>query len=161
MDVEIVRSARRRKTVEARLVDGVLRVAMPAGLSPTEEEHWVGVMRKRFEQRVRSGDFDLPGRAAALAKQYDLSRPDRITWSDRQNTRWGSCTPADRSVRISRRLAAFPEWVIDYVIVHELAHLDRHGHDERFWAMVNRYPMAERARGYLMAKSDGRGRSDS
>ncbi|HSF85904.1 MAG TPA: M48 family metallopeptidase [Acidimicrobiia bacterium] len=157
MQVEVVTSTRRRKTVQARLVDGVLRIAMPAHLSPTEQDRWIGVMRERFERRLQSEDIDLPGRARKLAKEYGLSQPDRIDWSDRQNTRWGSCTPADGSVRISRRVAPFPRWVLDYVIVHELAHLDQPGHDAGFWALVSRYPMAERARGYLIAKSDGCG----
>lgn len=157
MQIEVVTSARRRKTVEARLVDGVLRIAMPAHLSPGEQDHWVGVMRQRFERKVHSEDIDLPARAGKLATQYRLSRPLRIEWSDRQNTRWGSCTPANGSVRISRRVAQYPGWVLDYVIVHELAHLDQAAHDPGFWDLVNRYPMAERARGYLIAKSDGRG----
>jgi predicted metal-dependent hydrolase len=59
----------------------------------------------------------------------------------------------DRSVRISTRLGAEPSWVLDYVIVHELVHLAIPRHDATFWAMVNRYPKAERARGFLMARS--------
>ena len=67
--------------------------------------------------------------------------------------RWGSCTPSTGEIRISTRLAAFPDWVIDYVIVHELAHIEVGGHDDEFWRLVNRYPRAERAIGYLIAKS--------
>lgn len=63
--------------------------------------------------------------------------------------RWGSCTPSTGAIRLSTRLAAFPDWVVDYVIVHELAHLLEPGHDKRFWAWVDRYPKAERAKGYL------------
>ena len=69
------------------------------------------------------------------------------------SSRWGSCTPGDGSIRVSTRLAPFPAWVLDYVLVHELAHLAAPDHSPRFWALVNRYPMAERARGYLIAKS--------
>jgi predicted metal-dependent hydrolase len=81
-----------------------------------------------------------------------LARPAQISWSDNQEWRWGSCTPASRSIRISSRLAKEPGWVLDYVIVHELAHLDVPRHDAAFWALVSRYPLAERARGFLIAR---------
>ena len=67
--------------------------------------------------------------------------------------RWGSCTPTLGTIRISTRLAKFPDWVIDYVIAHELAHLDVPDHSDAFWELTNRYPKAERAIGYLIAKS--------
>ena len=54
-----------------------------------------------------------------------------------------------------------PAWVRDYVVMHELAHLLVAGHGPRFWELVNRYPLTERARGYLMAvgleEADGSG----
>jgi predicted metal-dependent hydrolase len=155
MRVEVVRSERRKKTVQARLLDGVLRVAIPAHLSEADEAHWVATMRAKFERRLASENVDLEARARTLAGRHDLETPTAITWSDRQNTRWGSCSIATGEVRISRQLAAFPRWVLDYVIVHELAHLTEAGHNDRFWAIVGRYPLAERARGYLIAKSDG------
>ena len=68
-------------------------------------------------------------------------------------SRWGSCTPATGSVRLATRLASFPDWVVDYVLVHELAHLSIPDHSPTFWSLVERYPLAERARGYLIAKS--------
>ena len=68
-----------------------------------------------------------------------------------QNSRFGSCTPEDATIRLSHRLATMPVWVRDYVLVHELAHLIEGNHGKRFWKLVNRYPLTERARGYLMA----------
>jgi predicted metal-dependent hydrolase len=65
--------------------------------------------------------------------------------------RWGSCTPEDRAVRVSSRLAAYPAWVLDYVLVHELAHLLVASHGPAHDALVDRYPYAERARGFLIA----------
>jgi predicted metal-dependent hydrolase len=81
-----------------------------------------------------------------------LRTPQSIRWVDNQDRRWGSCTPAQGSVRISSHLAREPGWVLDYVIVHELAHLHVSAHNRRFWALVARYPLAERARGFLMAR---------
>jgi predicted metal-dependent hydrolase len=155
MNVEVTRSHRRKKTVQARLVDGVLRIAIPGHLSPAEEAHWVEMMQKRFAARTDSNRIDLRARAKALAATYSLDEPANILWSDRQTTLWGSCSTATGRIRISRRVAGFPEWVVDYVIVHELAHLQNPTHDRAFWVLVNRFPMAERARGYLIAKSDG------
>jgi predicted metal-dependent hydrolase len=54
--------------------------------------------------------------------------------------------------RLSSALAPFPDWVVDYVIVHELAHLDVPAHNAAFWTLVHRYPRTERAIGYLTAK---------
>ena len=72
---------------------------------------------------------------------------------ENQNSRWGSCTPGDRTIRLSARLQGMPQWVIDYVLVHELAHLLEPGHDAKFWSWVDRYPKAERAKGYLLGWS--------
>ncbi|MDJ0962241.1 MAG: M48 family metallopeptidase [Acidimicrobiia bacterium] len=157
MKIEVVRSTRRRKTVQAQLVDGVLRIAIPDHLTEEEEAHWVERMRVRFEPEADPGTIDLEGRAGKLATRFGLPRPSSITWSNRQRTIWGSCTIDTGAVRISARVAAFPGWVLDYVIVHELAHLVEADHGPAFWEIVNRYPMAERARGYLIAKGDAAG----
>jgi predicted metal-dependent hydrolase len=75
-----------------------------------------------------------------------------ITWVETQRSRWGSCSPDDGTIRLSLTLADYPAWVRDYVIVHELAHLVVPDHSERFWRLVERYPLTERARGFLIAK---------
>lgn len=151
--VEVVRSSRRRKTVSARLVGDVVRLSIPATLSHAAEQRWVAEMLHRFERRASAGGIDLAGRARALAQRLRLPEPATVRWVDNQTSCWGSCTPEDRSVRISVSVAPLPPWVLDYVIVHELAHLAEAGHTPTFWELVNRYSRAERARGYLMAKS--------
>src|SRR4051794_39869358 len=158
MQVEVIRSTRRRKTIHAVERNGVVRLSIPASLTRAEEQHWADVMVKRLERQRDSSRVDLGRRAALLADRHDLPRPHSIRWSDRQTSLWGSCTPWQGTIRISSRLAAYPRWVLDYVIVHELAHLRYRSHGPRFHALVDRYPRAERARGFLIAKgleSDG------
>jgi predicted metal-dependent hydrolase len=152
LEVDVVRSPRRRKTVEASVVDGRIRLLIPARMPATEERHWIEVMRRRLEQQLSPPSVDLPSRATELARRYDLPRPTSIRWVDNQQQRWGSCTPADRTIRISSRLAAFPRWVVDAVIVHELAHLAVPNHSPAFHALADRYPRMERAAGFLIAK---------
>jgi predicted metal-dependent hydrolase len=154
MKVEVVRSARRRRTVQARRTGDRLRIMIPASLSTAEEERWVAEMVHRAERQEDGRRIGLDQRANRLARRYDLPEPSSIRWVDNQAWRWGSCSPDGGAVRLSLRLARYPDWVIDYVIVHELAHLVSPRHDQHFWSLVGRYPLAERARGYLIAKGD-------
>ncbi len=151
--VEVVRSDRRRRTVGAQVTDGVLRITVPSWMSRAEETHWVETMTARHRRKLSTDRIDLRARSTELARRYDLPRPREIKWAGDMASRWGSCTPAAGTIRLSARLARFPTWVLDYVIVHELAHLEVTGHGAAFWRLVNRYPKAERAIGYLIAKS--------
>ena len=160
MRVEVLRSARRRKTVSARQVGDVLRVSIPAWMNRAEEERWVATMLERFERSRATAALDVEARAAGLAARYRLPVPASVRWVENQHARWGSCTPADRSIRISSRLTDVPVWVLDYVLVHELAHLVEAGHGAAFRALVGRYRLAERATGYLMAMGEGRDADD-
>jgi predicted metal-dependent hydrolase len=152
VQVEVVRSPKRRKTVEAREVGGVLRLLIPARMSKDEERHWIEEMTRRFQRRSDTAEIDLDDRARLLARRYRLPEPASIAWSNRQRSLWGSCTPEHGAVRISAALLGFPQWVLDYVIVHELAHLVELSHSARFRELVRRYPKADRAEGYLLAK---------
>lgn len=151
--VEVVRSTRRKRSVGARLDHGVVKVTVPSWMSRAEEEEAVREMVRRFERKIASTNIDLVARAHDLASAHLLPLPASIEWSEKLTAVWGLCTPLTGEVRISTRLVGAPTWVLDYVIVHELAHLlvDDHGPD--FWHVVNRYPRAERAIGYLIAKS--------
>ena len=123
-------------------------------MSKAEEAVWRDRMAERYRRRIATDRIDLRDRANTLARRYDLPRPREIVWADSMKSQWGSCTPAHSSIRLSSRLAAFPTWVLDYVIVHELAHLVVLAHNDELWKIVNQYPKAERAIGYLIARSD-------
>ena len=155
MEVTVIRSPKRRKTAQARLIDGRLEVRIPARASKAEEQRLVEVFRRRYERSISSQALDLTARARKLAKQYDLPVPNEIRWVTNQAHRWGSCTPSTGVIRISDRMADFPPWVVDHVIVHELAHLVELHHGPAFQALAGRYPLAERAEGYLLAKDGG------
>ncbi len=153
--VEVRRSRRRRRTVSAyRDDDGTVVVLIPARMTRAQEVEWVETMVARLtrsEQRRAPSDAALAKRAAHLSGKYleGLARPASVRWVDNQQHRWGSCTPADKAIRLSSRLQGMPGWVVDYVLMHELAHLLENGHTDAFWRMVDRFPKAERARGYL------------
>ncbi|SNS46241.1 hypothetical protein SAMN05216252_10675 [Actinacidiphila glaucinigra] len=152
--MEVRRSARRRRTVSAYREGDVTVVLIPARMSAAEEKRWVTVMLDKLaaqESRRRLGDDELSARAAQLSAQYLGGRaiPRTVRWVTNQNSRWGSCTPAEGSIRLSHRLQGMPEYVVDYVLLHELAHLLVPGHGPDFWKLLESYPRTERARGYL------------
>lgn len=151
LPIEIIRSDRRKRTLQASIIDGAIRVRVPAGLPRDEEERLVNDLVSKIKRKMEAGEVDLAARAAKLARRYRLPEPVEISWSERQNLRWGSCTSGTGTIRISSRLASVPDFVLDYVIVHELAHLEATGHGEDFKALESRYEFAERANGYLMA----------
>jgi len=163
-DVEVRRSARRRRTVDAHREGSTVVVTIPASMSRAQEKHWVGEMLARLERSEsrrrpgrRAGDGELAARADGLASAHlDAAapegrwpRPASVRWTRPMRTRWASCTPADGTIRVSERLREVPGWVLDHVLVHEMAHLREPGHGPAFRALEARYPRSERAIGYL------------
>jgi hypothetical protein len=151
-EVEIVRSRNRRKTVSARWVDGRIVVRMPYGMTKAQEQAFVTDLVAKVIRKNTADEVDLPTRARELARRYELPVPTSIRFVSNQVSRWGSCTPSTGEIRISDRIAGFPTWVVDAVIVHELAHLVHRHHSPEFWALAHRYPKTERAYGFLIAK---------
>ena len=154
--VEIVRSAKRKKTVSAELKNGVLIVRAPARMSDRQLAPIIEKLQQRLQKKATrspQSDADLEAMAQQLNQTYFANRLkwQSIRYVTNQNSRFGSCTPMLGTIRISHRLASMPEWVLKYVVVHELAHLEEANHGPNFWALVNQYPLTERARGYLMA----------
>jgi len=152
--VEVRRSRKRRKTVAAYRDEDKVVVLVPARLTRAEEKECVATMLARLErseQRRRPSDAGLKRRATELSSRYldGRAQPLTVRWVDNQNSRWGSCTPSDGAIRLSTRLQGMPVWVVDYVLVHELGHLIETGHTRAFWSWVDRFPKAERAKGFL------------
>jgi predicted metal-dependent hydrolase len=156
--VEVRRSARRRRTVSAYRDGDVTVVLIPARFSKAEERRWVAEMIARLQAREarrqrgpRRSDEALLARARQLSSTVldGEAQPTSVRWVTNMASRWGSCTPSDGTIRVSGRLRDMPGWVLDYVLVHELAHLLVPGHGADFWDLVGRYPRSERARGYL------------
>jgi predicted metal-dependent hydrolase len=153
--IRILATRRRRRTVAARLRSGVLELMVPASMPVAERERWAEIMRGRIERQMRRRlptDERLARRAHALNERYFGGRLGwtSIGFTDTVSL-WGSCTFGSGAIRIATRLAKFPDWVLDYVLMHELAHLVQSDHGPAFQELVGRYPLAERARGYLLA----------
>lgn len=157
--VEVRRSTRRRRTATAYRDRDTIVVLIPARVTRKEEHALVADLVGRVLARERrraapATDDDLQERAEALAGRY-LSgpggppRPAAVRWVTNQQQRWGSCTPTTGVIRLSHRLQVMPGWVVDYVLVHELAHLLEPAHGPEVQRLVERYPQAERAEGFL------------
>jgi predicted metal-dependent hydrolase len=157
LPVEVVRSTRRHKTIQARVVDGRIRVHVPASLRPDQVDAEVRRLVERLERRRRGrqSDDDLERLARTLCRRYDLPLPTSVRWVTNQRSRWGSCTTTTGEIRLSDRLRPWPRYVVEYVLVHELCHLVVADHSPAFHALVARYPSAERARGFLDAQAWG------
>jgi predicted metal-dependent hydrolase len=157
--IRIVASPKRRRTVAARLRSGVLELLVPERMPRAERERWAEVMRQRLERRIHRSvpsDERLAERARVLnARLFE----GRLRWSSVRfadlGHLWGSCTFTTGAIRIARRASVLPEWVLDYLVVHELTHLEHSDHGPAFHEMENRYLLTERARGYLMAIDHG------
>ena len=157
-EIRITRSDRRRSTITARWLDNgaVIEILAPAGATDAELapiiEKLKGRLVRHKERHETADDKTLARRAAELNREYFSGK---LRWSEiryvtNQQRRYGSCTPHTGVIRISHRVAGMPAWVRDYVIVHELGHLQEANDGPRFWKLVNRYPRVERARGYLI-----------
>ncbi|MFC8924068.1 YgjP-like metallopeptidase domain-containing protein [Cellulosimicrobium sp. NPDC057127] len=159
--VEVRRSRRRKSTVSAYRDGDRTIVAIPARFTRAQEREWVQRMLDRLadsERRRRPSDEQLARRAADLSAKYleGRARPTSVRWAANQDRRWGSCTLVDGSIRISTRVQGMPGWVLDYVLLHELAHLLHAGHGPGFWRLLESYPRTERARGFLEGVSFAR-----
>ena len=150
--VEVRRSTKRRKTIEAYRKGDTIIVAIPARMSKREEERVVAEMvSKLSKDDLRLTSMELMSRALELNSLYlgNQATPSTVEWSSRMERIWGSCTIEDRAIRLSNRLDDAPRYALDYILLHELVHLIVAGHGPDFKALLSVYPQLERAEGYL------------
>ena len=158
MKVKVIRSRRRRRTVSARVVGGVMYVRAPVDI-PEErlgeviEDFQIRWEKRKIKKELNSRE-DLEEIGQRLNKRHfgGKVKVASIRYVTNQHKQFGSCNYRSGTIRLSHRLAEMPEWVRDYVIVHEMAHIVEPNHSKSFWGLVSRYKLAERAKGYLMAK---------
>jgi predicted metal-dependent hydrolase len=159
--VEVRRSARRTRTVAAFWENGTAVVAIPARFTAAQESEWVHRMLEKLHRQGEkrtdktrkqpATDSALASRAADLSARYLDGRavPTSVRWVSNQNSRWGSATPSEGTIRLSDKLRPMPQWVIDYVLLHELAHLLVASHNSAFWKLLEAYPDTMRAKAFL------------
>jgi len=152
-EVEIRASSRRKKTGNAHWSGSRIVVQIPARVRGRDRRDFVDDLVERLMlQRPQNagGDGALEERARSLAELYnDMVMPATVRWVSNQQARWASCSPSTREIRVSSRLRQCPEWVIDAVLVHELAHLQEADHSARFYEIANRHPRQEDSATYL------------
>jgi predicted metal-dependent hydrolase len=165
--IVFVRHPRARRYVIRVQHDGTVRVTIPRWGSKREatafaasEQAWIDKQQQRLaraepvaarttpsrELRERAGR-ELPARLVELASLHGLT-VTRISIRN-QRWRWGSCSPSGH-ICLNWRLVTMPDWVRDYVLIHELMHLKRMDHSRRFWKLVAAAcPDYQAARGWL------------
>lgn len=152
-ELELVRSSRRRRSASAQARDGRIVLQLPADLPEAEEERLIAGLVTKVTDRARARQLDgeaLLARARELADRYlDGAYPVSVTWSSRMQKRYGSCSYRAGTIRISNRLAGAPDYVLDSVLLHELAHLEEPDHGPRFRELIARHPHEERAAAFL------------
>jgi len=158
MEVKVARSDRRQKTISARFVEDTMYINVPANISEARLKELISNFKKRFERRKLKKELNakqnLKSVVENLNERYFGSRlkVNKIEYVTDQYKKFGCCNYKLKAIRISHRLLEMPPWVRDYVVFHEMAHIIEPNHSRAFWKIVSRYRLAERARGYLMAK---------
>lgn len=157
MEVKIIRSQRRRRTVSARLVKDTLLVNAPLMLPRIRLDRIIEGFKVKFEKKKLKEELkkseSLADIAVRLNARYFTNqlKINSIEYAANQNHKFGCCNYRTARIRISHRVGFMPDWVRDYVIIHEMAHLIEPNHSREFWIIVSRYKLAERARGFLLA----------
>jgi predicted metal-dependent hydrolase len=159
LTVEVKRDGRLRTTVRWAIHGDHVTVRVPKFMHKREIDNILDkdLIPKILKQRRRStrlNDDELNARAKHINHRYFDGEITwhSIRWVSNMHKRLGSFTTGgttDGDIRISDRIKSWPAYVVDYVIAHELAHRIHPNHSRAFWDYLARYPMTERARGFI------------
>ena len=153
-EIRVVRNSRRKRSISAYREHGSIVIQVPARLPNSKVSEVIPELVQKIltrEAREKMTDNALFARSLQLLDLYlpdFTTRPVSVVWRS-MNERWGSCTTADRTIRISDRLNGAPDYVIDYLLVHELIHLEIADHGPNFEALLARFERSEIASAYL------------
>lgn len=158
--VNLKRDKRLKKTSRwERLPDGSLLVRVPYRLPrykiSTLLKQVASQLDKAIILQAQRTDADLQQRAELINQKHFKGsiQWNAIRWVSNMQSRLGSCTqggPTDGQIRISDKIKKWPDWVVDYVIAHELLHRRHSNHSDAFWNdMRAAYPLTEQARGFI------------
>ncbi len=152
----------RRLTKTSRweqMPDGSLLLRVPYRLPKRKVgallEQVASQLDKSTASHSRRTDADLHQRAELINQKHFGGKIqwNAIRWVSNMQARLGSCTrggPTDGQIRISNKIKIWPDWVVDYVIAHELMHRKHPNHSNAFWIELKAaYPLTERARGFI------------
>jgi predicted metal-dependent hydrolase len=141
--IELVLAEESGKRTTARLADGRLLISLTSGINTAFVlEKWYRVQAKLvFTQKADAFKVIM-----GLSYNAILIRGQR--------TRWGSCS-AKGNITLNWKLLMAPPEIVDYVIIHELAHRKYMNHSKRFWQLVERYsPGWRECRKWLVKHED-------
>jgi predicted metal-dependent hydrolase len=167
--VNLRRDKRLTKTSRwERLPDGSLLLRVPYRLPNRRVAALLEQVATQLDKSItlhkQRNDAVLQQRAEMLNKKYFKGKVqwNAICWVSNMQSRLGSCTrggPMDGQIRISDKIKGWPDWVVDYVIAHELLHRTHPNHSAAFWNELRAaYPMTEQARGFIQGVSFASGR---
>jgi predicted metal-dependent hydrolase len=129
------------KNINARLRGSVLSISVPLNASQAMLDQVIPDLARRLLRRVRAREINAEDDALELVRKVAARFPNKpiiaqVQFVTNQEARWGSYSPATRTIRLNAALREMPRWVLEAVVAHELAHVTHHNHGPGFWKLL-------------------------